>query len=85
MNSNSMPYSICKNDNLFGTIVSINRCGVNIRLDLEDATGSTSAFAHFGGKIGQRVLVSVKSFNDRFNNFYVTIDSYLNEVEQIAA
>ena len=79
MNENTMPYGINRNDNLFGTIVSTNRSGVSVRLDMEDAVGNVYAFAYCNGEIGQRVLVSVKKFNERFNNFRVMIDSYLTE------
>lgn len=79
MNKNSMPYSLCKNDNLFGTIVSTNHNGVKIRLDIEDILENVFAFAYCSGEIGQKVLVSVQKFNDKFNNFRVTIDSYLTE------
>ena len=79
MKYKAMPSAIRKNDSFFGTIVSSNRNGINIRLDVGDPARDVRAFAYSGGEIGRRVLVSVIKFNERFNQYNVAVDSFLHE------
>ena len=79
MTENTMPHNIDRLDNLYGTIVSTNRSGVNILLDLDDVSENVFAYAFSSGKVGQRVLVTVRRHSERFNNFQVSVDSYLHE------
>ena len=82
-----LPYGLEKKDTLYGTIVSSGRVGVTIRLEIDtdeeqNIPAEVLAFAYANGNPGQRVLVSLMMFNERFNNFKVKIDSYLTQNEE---
>lgn len=74
-----LPYDVNRSDVFYGTVVSTNRAGIEIILDNVGATDvkQLHAFAFCGGTIGQRVMVSVKSYNTERDNFRVSVDSFL--------
>lgn len=74
-----LPYDVNRADVFFGTVVSTNRAGIEIILDHVGATDvkQLHAFAFCGGMIGQRVMVSIKSYNAERDNFRVSVDSFL--------
>lgn len=82
----AMPYGMCRNDSIYGTIVATNHSGIRIHLDMDDyeADCKVFAFAFSGGKIGQRVLASINYFNEKHDSFAATIDSYLPEAATIS-
>jgi len=84
MKNQTLPYDLYRNDSLYGTIVSTNGSGIRILLEMDDEsiTEAVYAFASSGGKIGQKVLVSIQWFNTTHNNFRVTVDSYITEAPQ---
>ena len=85
MKNNPMPYDINKHDSFFGTIVSTNHNGVKILLETEDVIGNVFAFAFCGGQKGQRVMVSVRNYSEKHNNFQVKVDSHLIETTPLLA
>lgn len=74
----ALPYEINKYDVLCGTVVSTNKSGIEIILDNgEDADmKQLYAFAFCGGTIGQRVIVSIRSYDTKRDNFKVSVDSF---------
>lgn len=73
-----LPYNINRLDVLAGTIVSIKNTGIEILLDdtSDNLHTPLRAFAFCNGKIGQRVVVSIRSYNELHKNFRVYVDSF---------
>ena len=84
MKNQTLPYDLYRNNSLYGTIVSTNGSGIRILLEMDDEsiTEDVYAFASSGGRIGQKVLVSIQWFNTTHNNFRVIVDSYITEIPQ---
>lgn len=76
-----LPYGYNKMDVVAGTVVRSSRAGIDILLDNDgsEPTEERKAFARCMGKIGQRVLVSLRYYNEDRNNFFARLDGYLDE------
>ena len=84
-----LPFGFCRMDTVAGTVVRACHAGVEVALDMDDldAGGTAKAFVRCGGKVGQRVLVSLQYFNKKRENFFALLDCYLNDgpVKEIEA
>lgn len=76
-----LPFGYSRMDSVSGTVVRSSHVGIEVALDAgdSDSPGPATAFVRCGGRIGQRVLVSLKYFNKGRGNFYATLDSYLDD------
>lgn len=73
-----LPYDINRFDVFTGTIVSARSAGIVILLDVteDEQHRPLYAFAFCNGKVGQRVVVSIRSYNEHYGNFRAFVDSF---------
>ena len=77
-----LPYGLFRMDTVAGTVVLSTRAGVEVLLDADgiEAPGPVRAFVRCHGSIGQRMLVSLRYFNEKRGNFFALLDGYLEKL-----
>lgn len=82
-----LPYGYCKFDSLVGEVIEMGSYGCKVLLPNEDGSEHypLSAFVRCDGRsIGQKILVSLRYFSERYGNFVAALDSYIDAEEQEA-